>query len=138
MADKEKIVRTVQSPDYREYYAIGALGRITEHDFRIGFYNKSVEVETEKDEYSSFREINTSIILPHQPMKELAIWMMKHYLGYEEKHGDLPLDEMALKNLIDVLEKLKKYDIEDLKLRLAETKKPQPKKTSKKNKRGQK
>lgn len=111
------------SPDYREYYAVGAVGNYTKYDFRIDFYNKSAKVEIEKGKPESIREINTTVILPYQPSKELAIWMMKNYLIYEETHGELPLEEVPLENLITVLEKIQKYDVDDLKIKLAEKKK---------------
>ena len=113
----------ILSPDHREYYAVGAVGHYTKYDFRIGFYNRGGEFKTEEGEVKTFREINATVILPYQPLKELAIWLMKHYLDYEEKHGELPFEEVSLENLIYVLEKIKKYDIKDLKRKLAEIKK---------------
>jgi len=120
------------SQEHREYYAIGAVGHPTTYDFRISFYNKSGYTEDKRGKKENIYEINTTVILPYQPLKELGIWMMMHYLDYEEEHGELPLEDVPLENLIKVLEKLKEYDIEDLKMKLAEIKKTNKKETQKK------
>jgi len=126
--------RSILSQGHREYYAIGAFGQESSYDFRISFYNKSGYVEDKRGKKEIIYEINTTVILPYQPLKELGIWMMMHYLDYEEEHGELPLEEVPLENLIKVLEKLKKYDIEDLKMKLAGIKKEAAKKATQKKK----
>lgn len=79
-----------KSKDYRQVYAIGALGGHTPYDFRLSFYNDSPKTFNDKRELQSIeRTIETQIILSPSAAKELANWLMAHIKDYENMFGPL-------------------------------------------------
>ena len=131
-----KTKQFLQSADYIERYVIGAYGRWHPYDFRISFYN--LEASTEKLDYppdikkpDTIIVNNVTIISPPKPTKELAWWLMKHVLEFEEKNEEIPFGELPLKNAISVLKKLKKYDIKKLEEQLKDLKEKEKKEIEK-------
>lgn len=106
-------------PDFREYYATGATGNWTQYDYRINFSNGVNLMEIKQGKFASIHNNNVSVILPPKVAMETAYWLLKNVLAFEEKRGkDLKRDRLPLENIISVMEKLKKYDIKELKKEL--------------------
>jgi len=84
-------VQTVKSPDFKQIYAIGAIGGHSPYDFRIAFYNDSPKgvVEDGKSMTVMERRIDTEIILSPLAAKELAKWLGEHVMDYEKLFGEI-------------------------------------------------
>lgn len=79
-----------KSKDFRQVYAIGALGGHSPYDFRLSFYNDSPKSFSEKRELQAIeRTIETQIILSPSAAKELANWLMAHVKDYENMFGPI-------------------------------------------------
>ncbi len=87
----EVSVETTRSPDFKQIYAIGAIGGHSPYDFRIAFYNDSPR--TTKDGGKSItvmeRKIDMEVILSPLAAKELARWLGEHIQDYEKKFGEI-------------------------------------------------
>jgi len=123
---KGEVIDTIFSPEHTEKYAIGAAGGWSPYDFRIHFYsaryksNPPGEEEIENEKFAYY--INSTVILPPKPTKELAVWLLAHISDFEKNNAEILIEEGApLKNLIKAIEYLSKYDIEDLKKKLKES-----------------
>jgi hypothetical protein len=80
-----------RSPEFKQVYAIGAIGGHSPYDFRIAFYNDSpkVLVDSGKQMTVMEREIKTEIILSPLAAKELATWLDSHLKDYEKLFGEI-------------------------------------------------
>ncbi len=76
----------IRSPEFRQIYAIGAIGGHSPYDFRIAFYNDSPRalVEGGKNITVMERKIEAEIILSPLAAKELANWLSGHIKDYEK------------------------------------------------------
>ncbi len=81
----------LRSPDFKQVYAIGAIGGHSPYDFRIAFYNDSPksQVEGGKSVTVMERKIDTEIILSPLAAKELANWLGEHIKDYEKVFGEI-------------------------------------------------
>ena len=79
-----------RADDCQQLYAIGASGGHTPFDFRIGFFNDTPKITSEK-ELTIDRDILTEIILPPAAAKSLVLWLGNHVRGYEKKFGEIKL-----------------------------------------------
>ena len=84
-------VEILKSSDFKQVYAIGAIGGHSPYDFRIAFYNDSprAEVEDGKSMTVMERKIDTEIILSPLAAKELANWLAEHIKDYEKVFGEV-------------------------------------------------
>ena len=84
-------VETIKSSDFKQVYAIGAIGGHSPYDFRIAFYNDSPKsiVEGGKSVTVMERKIDTEIILSPLAAKELASWLGEHIKDYEKLFGEI-------------------------------------------------
>ncbi len=84
-------VETIKSSDFRQVYAIGAIGGHSPYDFRIAYYNDSPKtlVEDGKSMTVMERKIDTEIILSPLAAKELANWLVEHIKDYEKVFGEI-------------------------------------------------
>lgn len=97
MADMIKI-EINKSKDFRQIYAIGALGGHTPYDFRISFYNDSPKIFSERNELQAIeRTIETQVILSPAAAKELANWLVAHINDYETMFGQISQPKAAEK-----------------------------------------
>ena len=80
-----------KSSDFKQVYAIGAIGGHSPYDFRIAFYNDSPKtlVEDGKSMTVMERKIDTEIILSPLAAKELANWLVEHIKDYEKVFGEI-------------------------------------------------
>jgi len=87
----EVSVEITRSPEFRQVYAIGAIGGHSPYDFRIAFYNDSPKALIEGDKQISVmeRKIETEIILSPLAAKELAGWLNIHLKDYEKLFGEI-------------------------------------------------
>lgn len=86
----EVSVEITRSPDFRQVYAIGAIGGHSPYDFRIAFYNDSPKVlEGDKNMTVMERKIETEIILSPLAAKELSSWLSGHLQDYEKLFGEI-------------------------------------------------
>ncbi|HON36937.1 MAG TPA: DUF3467 domain-containing protein [Methanothrix sp.] len=87
----EVSVETTRSPDFKQIYAIGAVGGHSPYDFRIAFYNDSPRTtrEGEKNITVMERKIEMEVILSPLAAKELARWLSEHIKDYERKFGEI-------------------------------------------------
>jgi len=81
MADKKEI-SFIRHPDFRAYYAIGAVGSWTSHDFRINFYSEKV-----KDKEGEALVNDVQVILPPKAVRDLAVTLTRYIKEYERVHG---------------------------------------------------
>jgi outer membrane lipoprotein-sorting protein len=84
-------VENSKSSDFKQVYAIGAIGGHSPYDFRIAFYNDSPKtlVEDGKSMTVMERKIDTEIILSPLAAKELANWLVEHIKDYEKVFGEI-------------------------------------------------
>jgi len=84
-------VQTTKSPDFKQIYAIGAIGGHSPYDFRIAFYNDSPRTAQEDGKNMTVmeRRIDTEIILSPLAAKELANWLSEHIKDYEKLFGEI-------------------------------------------------
>lgn len=84
-------VENVKSPDFRQVYAIGAMGGHSPYDFRISFYNDSPKsfVESGKQVSLMERRIEVEVILSPLAAKELSDWLNIHMRDYEKLFGEV-------------------------------------------------
>ena len=84
-------VQTIKSPDFKQIYAIGAIGGHSPYDFRIAFYNDSPKASIEEGKSMTVmeRRIDTEIILSPLAAKELAKWLGEHVNDYEKLFGEI-------------------------------------------------
>ena len=84
-------VQTIKSPDFRQIYAIGAIGGHSPYDFRIAFYNDSPKASAEEGKSMTVmeRKIDAEIILSPLAAKELARWLADHIKDYEKLFGEI-------------------------------------------------
>jgi hypothetical protein len=87
----EVSVEIVRSPEFKQVYAIGAIGGHSPYDFRIAFYNDSPKalVEGGKQLTVMERKIEAEIILSPLAAKELANWLIGHIKDYEKIFGEI-------------------------------------------------
>jgi hypothetical protein len=84
-------VENIKSCDFKQVYAIGAIGGHSPYDFRIAFYNDSPKsmVEGGKSVTVMERKIDAEIILSPLAAKELANWLSEHIKDYEKLFGEI-------------------------------------------------
>lgn len=84
-------VEILKSSDFKQVYAIGAIGGHSPYDFRIAFYNDSPKtaVEGGKSVTVMERKIDTEIILSPLAAKELANWLVEHIKDFEKVFGEI-------------------------------------------------
>lgn len=87
----EVSVQITRSSDFKQVYAIGAIGGHSPYDFRIAFYNDSPKaiVEGGKSATVMERKIETEMILSPLAAKELANWLGEHIKDYEKLFGEI-------------------------------------------------
>ena len=87
----EVSVEIIRSSDFKQVYAIGAIGGHSPYDFRIAFYNDSPKaiVEGGKSVTVMERKIETEMILSPLAAKELANWLGEHIKDYEKLFGEI-------------------------------------------------
>ncbi|HSD58506.1 MAG TPA: DUF3467 domain-containing protein [Methanotrichaceae archaeon] len=87
----EVSIEIIRSPEFRQIYAIGAIGGHSPYDFRIAFYNDSPRalVEGGKNITVMERKIEAEIILSPLAAKELANWLSGHIKDYERLFGEI-------------------------------------------------
>ncbi len=94
------------TPDYGEYYVKHASALETPDDLKLVLAN----IQT----YDSMSN-NVSLWMNWKFAKQLGIYLFLRVLKHEESFGQIDLkDEIALKNLREVLTIIKKYSIEDI------------------------
>jgi hypothetical protein len=91
LPDMEVSIEITRSSDFRQIYAIGAIGGHSPYDFRIAFYNDSPRafVEGGKQITVMERKIETEVILSPLAAKELATWLNTHINDYEKLFGEI-------------------------------------------------
>ncbi len=84
-------VEITRSSDFKQVYAIGAIGGHSPYDFRIAFYNDSPKAMMEggKNVTVMERKIDTEIILSPLAAKELSNWLSEHIKDYEKRFGEI-------------------------------------------------
>ena len=87
----EVSIETTRSSEFKQIYAIGAIGGHSPYDFRIAFYNDSPKPQKEggKNITVMERKIETEVILSPLAAKELARWLGEHIKDYEKKFGEI-------------------------------------------------
>lgn len=88
--DRIPYLYTSETP---QFYATGAFGGYTSHDFRLMFF---AEVPLTKDEIQSainlkvIREVKSEIIMSPLAAKELVDWLSKKVEEFEKDFGKIP------------------------------------------------
>jgi hypothetical protein len=87
----EVSMEIIRSPEFKQVYAIGAIGGHSPYDFRIAFYNDSPKALVEGGKHVTImeRKIETEIILSPLAAKELATWLNTHIQDYERLFGEI-------------------------------------------------
>ncbi len=87
----EVSVELTRSPQFRQIYAIGAIGGNSPYDFRIAFYNDSPKAIAEGGNQMTVmeRKIEAEIILSPLAAKELSTWLQAHIQDYEKLFGEI-------------------------------------------------
>jgi len=84
-------VEITRSSEYRQIYAIGAIGGHSPYDFRISFYNDSPKsfLEGGKQLSTVERKVESEVIMSPLAAKELAEWLNNHIKDYERLFGEI-------------------------------------------------
>jgi len=82
--DKSDQVALVRNADFRQIYAIGAVGSWTPYDFRINFYSERGE-----DESGPFLVNDAQVVLSPRAARELSQWLMRNVREYEAREGKM-------------------------------------------------
>ena len=90
-ARMEVSVEITKSPDFKQIYAIGAIGGHSPYDFRIAFYNDSprVKVEDGKQVTVMERVMSAEVIMSPAAAKEFVKWLNAHLSDYEKVFGEI-------------------------------------------------
>ncbi|MGP8321123.1 MAG: DUF3467 domain-containing protein [Methanosarcinaceae archaeon] len=76
--------------DFKQVYAIGAIGGHSPYDFRIGFYNDSPRAfGNSEDSHVIERRVETEVILTPLAALELSRWLNQHIKDYENMFGPI-------------------------------------------------
>lgn len=87
---KRKVKIKLNRPeDFKQTYAIGAMGGHSPYDFRICFYNDSPRGVSGENEQVVERTMETEIILSPLAALELANWLNQHIKEYEAVFGSI-------------------------------------------------
>ncbi len=88
--EKKVRIEFYKPEDFKQVYAIGAVGGHSPYDFRIGFYNDRQKTVRDKPHSQVIqRRIETEIILPPLAAMELARWLNQHLKDYEAMFGPI-------------------------------------------------
>ncbi len=87
----KKLKIEIRKPeDFKQVYAIGALGGHSPYDFRIGFYNDSPKgFDKSSNSQVVQRSIETEVILSPLAALELSHWLEQHIRDYEAMFGPI-------------------------------------------------
>jgi Protein of unknown function (DUF3467). len=87
----EVSIEVLKSDEFRQIYAVGAMGGHSPYDFRISFYNDTPRTLAQKETQVNVmeRKIETEIILPPLAAKELAEWLSTHVKEFEKQFGEI-------------------------------------------------
>jgi len=101
MKMKRKVTIEFYKPDdFKQLYAIGAVGGHSPYDFRIGFYNDTPKTFGDKpDSQVIQRRIETEVILSPLAALELARWLTQHVHEYEAMFGPISRTPVAQEKL---------------------------------------
>jgi hypothetical protein len=87
---KRKVKIKLQRPDdFKQKYAIGAMGGHSPYDFRICFYNDTPQGVSEGNEQVIHRTMETEVILSPLAAMELSRWLNQHIQEYENVFGPI-------------------------------------------------
>ena len=87
---KKVTVEFKKAEDFKQAYAIGAVGGHSPYDFRIGFYNDSQKgVGQQSDARVIERTLETEVILSPMAAYELSRWLNQHIQEYENLFGPI-------------------------------------------------
>jgi len=85
---KEFVIDVSKSPDFKQIYAIGAMGIHNIYDFRLSFYNDEPAIPN--NNVRKFKRIiGTEIILSPIAALDLAVWLNKSLEEYEQRFGPI-------------------------------------------------
>ncbi|HOT07834.1 MAG TPA: DUF3467 domain-containing protein [Methanotrichaceae archaeon] len=84
-------VEITRSSQFRQVYAIGAIGGHSPYDFRISFYNDSPKAFIDGGKQLSVveRTIESEVIMSPLAAKELSEWLNTHIRDYERLFGEI-------------------------------------------------
>ena len=87
----EVSIEVLKSDEFKQIYAVGAMGGHSPYDFRISFYNDTPKTFAQKEKQVSVmeRKTKTEIILPPLAAKELAEWLSTHVKEFEKQFGEI-------------------------------------------------
>ena len=80
-------IRISKADDFRQFYAIGALGVHNIYDFRISFYNDQPDLPTDPVVRNIQRTIGSEVILSPVAAMELYRWLGQSLAEYEARFG---------------------------------------------------
>lgn len=87
----EVTIENIKSPDFKQIYAIGAIGGHSPYDFRMSFYNDTPKAVHEGGAQVNVmeRKMEVEVILSPMAAKELAEWLNTHVRDYEKMFGEI-------------------------------------------------
>ncbi len=83
--------------DFKQVYAIGAVGGHSPYDFRIGFYNDMPVGVNKSGEKVVQRILETEVIMSPLAAAELMRWLSQHIQNYEATFGPIAKPQVGLK-----------------------------------------
>lgn len=89
-ANRKVKIEFYRPDDFKQVYAIGAIGGHSPYDFRIGFYNDSPRAFGDVDDSHIIeRRVETEVILTPLAALELSRWLNQHIQDYENMFGSI-------------------------------------------------
>ncbi|HJH29442.1 MAG TPA: DUF3467 domain-containing protein [Methanosarcinaceae archaeon] len=89
-ANRNVKIEFYRPEDFKQVYAIGAIGGHSPYDFRIGFYNDSPRAFGDGgDSHVIERRVETEVILTPLAALELSRWLNQHIQDYENMFGPI-------------------------------------------------
>lgn len=93
-------MKVSKTDDFKQVYAIGAMGGHSPYDFRISFYNDMPQTFSNEGGMQTVdRKVETEVILSPAAAKELLNWLGSHVRDYEKMFGTInTINDAAMKS----------------------------------------
>ncbi|MDF1557836.1 MAG: DUF3467 domain-containing protein [ANME-2 cluster archaeon] len=100
MLKKNVQMEVTKTDDFKQIYAIGAMGGHSPYDFRIAFYNDTPRSFGGAEGMQTIdRKVGTEVILSPAATKELLNWLSSHVNDYEKMFGPITTtSDVAMKS----------------------------------------
>jgi len=94
-------VKLVKSSDFKQIYAIMAIGGHSQYDFRLSFVNENIKYKEDGSLSEITRVIDAEVIMSPRTAKEMSNWLLGHIKTYEQSFGEINVGVLNKKNNVE-------------------------------------